>query len=85
MLKFILMFAFLSSAFAGTAKIEANPLMTVDQGVELLKSKFESEKKRFIFSNGFKANYLNGDFVILWGVGATTANQQITETEYKGL
>lgn len=85
MMKFLLLFIFVFPAFAQTGKIEANPLMSLDEGADLLQEKFESEQKRFIFKNAFKAPATNGDFVILWGVGASSANQTITRDEYKGL
>ncbi|MES2525531.1 MAG: hypothetical protein V4598_00530 [Bdellovibrionota bacterium] len=85
MFKFMFLFALLSQAFAGTELISANPLMSEQEGVKLLLEKSESETKRFVFRDGFKKPATRGDFVILWGVGASTANQKITEDEYKGL
>lgn len=83
MIKILIALLFVTSSFAAT--IQANPLMSETEGVELLREKLESEKKRFVFKSGLKAAYTAGDFVILWGVGASTENQKITETEYKGL
>lgn len=83
MMKFFFLLCLTVNAFAGT--IEANPLMSESEGVDLLREKGESEEKRFVFKSGFKKPYTRGDFVILWGVGASTANQKITQDEYKGL
>lgn len=85
MLKFFFLFALVANAFAGTGSIQSHPLMSEQNGVDLLREKLEGETKRFIFKNGLKAPYTRGDFVILWGVGASTENQKITEDEYKGL
>ncbi len=85
MLKFFFLFALVANVFAGTGSIQSHPLMSEENGVELLREKLEGETKRFIFKNGLKSPYTRGDFVILWGVGASTENQKITEDEYKGL
>lgn len=85
MLKFFFLLALVSNVFAGTGSIQSHPLMSEENGVELLREKLEGETKRFIFKTGLKAPYTRGDFVILWGVGASTENQKITEDEYKGL
>lgn len=85
MFKLLFLFALISSSFAGTELIQANPLMSENEGVKLLQEKSESETKRFVFRDGFKSPATRGDFVILWGVGASTENQKITEDEYKGL
>ena len=83
MLKFFFFLFITVNAIAGS--INANPLMSKQEGVDLLREKSQSEEKRFVFRDGFKRPYTRGDFVILWGVGASTANQKITEDEYKGL
>lgn len=83
MMKLFFLLLLTVNAFANT--IDANPLMSEQEGVELLREKGESSEKRFVFRDGFKKPYTRGDFVILWGVGASTANQKITEDEYKGL
>ncbi len=83
MLKFLFFILITVNAFAAT--IEANPLMSEVEGVELLKEKFDGEERRFIFKDGFKRPYTAGDFIILWGVGASAKDQKITEDEYKGL
>lgn len=85
MKKLFFLFALLCPLLSFSATIEANPLMSESEGVDLLREKLEGETKRFIFKNGLKAPYTRGDFVILWGVGASTENQKITEDEYKGL
>lgn len=84
MFKLLFLFALISSSFAASV-IQGNPLMSEVEGMQLLQEKSELEAKRFIFSDGFKKPATRGDFVILWGVGASTANQKITEDEYKGL
>lgn len=74
--------------------------MSEAKGIALLKSVFEEgrylnrtqtyafEKIRASRKKSLTAavsNYSNGDYVILWGVGASAKDQNITEIEYKNM
>lgn len=68
-----------------------------EAGVSLLKkhleeSRYVSRTTTFAFekissdkSSNKNNRYTNGDFVILWGVGSESKDQNITELEYKGM
>lgn len=91
----------LSNAYASLKDVEVIRYkdMSEEQGVAFLKQHLEegqyvNRTRSFAFEKvaPFKTrqaiksnNYSNGDYVILWGVGSETADQSITESEYKGI
>lgn len=95
----ILSFIVIGQAYASFKDIEV--IQFKDQGekagISLLKKHFEesryiSRTTTFAFeklssdkSSNKNNRYVNGDFVILWGVGSESKDQSITETEYKGM
>lgn len=88
MLKLIaLVFTLSFSAIAGVQSVSIHNL-SEKSGIALLKHHFEEARyvqaaKSFAFEGA--SSYANGDFVILWGVGASDKDQTITADEYKGL
>lgn len=95
----ILSFIVIGQAYASFKDIEV--IQFKDQGekagISLLKKHFEesryiSRTTTFAFeklssdkSSNKNNRYVNGDFVILWGVGSESKDQGITEAEYKGM
>lgn len=73
-------------AHAGMRNVE---VLNLNAGIKMLKNRLEGTRylnrtQTFAFEEASK-NYENGDFVILWGVGSSTTDQTITETEYKNI
>lgn len=97
MFKFLILAFFV--VFAAHASIETPYEITVskklsqEQGARLLKSHIDASlflgANTFVLSHGPEKStsnsHINGDFVILWGVGSSTTDQQITMDEYKNL
>lgn len=97
MIKFLILAFFV--VFAAHADIQ-NPYeiqvrkgLSEEQGARLLQQHIEASlflgNNAFVISKGHEkaisTNYMSGDFVILWGVGSNSTDQQITMEEYKGL
>ncbi|MBA2404986.1 MAG: hypothetical protein H0V66_09465 [Bdellovibrionales bacterium] len=94
MMKFLwlaLVLSFTAQASINDVEVIRHKKLSLRGGIELLRhhleeSRYLSRTQTFAFeSTQADANYKNGDFVILWGVGSSTTDQTITETEYKGL
>lgn len=63
--------------------------LSVSRGVEMLRhhleeSRYINRTQTFAFEST-SSNYKNGDMVILWGVGSSETDQNITMKEYQGL
>lgn len=74
--------------------IDLTPSTPEDRAVETLRDLFDgftniSQTTTFTYSYRGHSKFLNtasnGDFVILWGIGSSAANQTMTETEYKNM
>jgi hypothetical protein len=90
MIKYLIALIFSFSAMASMQDLNLVKLSSVSEtkGVQLLKEHLEDSRylnRNQTFAFEIDNNYENGDFVILWGVGSSTSDQSITETEYKGL
>lgn len=90
MIKYLIALIFSFSAMASMQDLNIVKLSSVSEikGIQLLKEHLEESRylnRNQTFAFEIDNNYQNGDFVILWGVGSSTSDQSITETEYKGL
>ena len=101
MLRIFLVSLFIfSNAYASLKDIEVIRYkdMSEEQGISFLKQHLEegqyvNRSRSFAFEKvapfksrqATKSNYTNGDYVILWGVGSSSGDQSITESEYKGI
>ncbi|WP_408095456.1 hypothetical protein ACJVC5_10470 [Peredibacter sp. HCB2-198] len=94
MIKFLILgFFVIFTAHAAPYKIHAPQNLSLEEGASLLKSHVEASL--FLGTNSFtldKGNnkakdnsHINGDFIILWGVGSNATDQQITKTEYQNM
>ncbi len=93
----LLMFLLSTSAFAQVGDPEVvriRPGTGEAQAIEILKSRLDpyanDRSTAYAFeirdpNRSYLTNYVNGDFVILWGVGASEKDQNITQQEYQGL
>lgn len=94
---FLLMLFVSASAFAQVGDPEVvriRPGTGEAQAIEILKSRLDpyanDRSKSYAFeirepNRSYLTNYVNGDFVILWGVGESDKDQNITQKEYQGL
>jgi hypothetical protein len=86
-----LVLSFGAQASMNDVEVVRHQKLSLKGGIALLRhhleeSRYLNRTQTFAFeSTAADANYKNGDFVILWGVGSSTTDQTITETEYKGL
>ena len=75
--------------FGAQAAIQDAEVLNFRSGISSLKNRLEGTRylnrtQTFAFEEAGR-NYENGEFVILWGVGSSTSDQTITETEYKNI
>jgi hypothetical protein len=75
--------------FGAQAGMQNVEVLNLNSGIRSLKNRLEGTRylnrtQTFAFEDATR-NYENGDFVILWGVGSSTSDQTITETEYKNI
>lgn len=83
-----LAFSFSALASVQNAQVVSLGKLSEKAGIALLRHHLQDLKyvhysKSLAFEG--ESNYDKGDFVILWGVGASDKDQTITEEEYKGL